>query len=147
MQTRQALQDFADLGGRVFASCTGTPTGSSWATPAFASIRTFSHNMGARAVQNDTTIDRARSRPGSALAQWMMNVMGSTTLGTVTIAQDASARLIDQAAGPPISQRWIYASTLNPQSVQFLSATTPIPTSPSGPGGTCEPRWPSLICT
>jgi hypothetical protein len=60
-----------------------------------------------------------------------VNVGGSTTLGTVTIAQDASNRLVDNVTGGNTSQRWIYASTLVPQSVQYMSATTPIP------GGSC----------
>ena len=128
MQARQALQDFADLGGRVFAS----HWHAYWfeqGTAKFKSVGTFNHRMG---LPNpyDATIDQGFPT-GSALAQWMINVQGSTTLGTVTIAQDASTRLIDAAAGAPISQQWIYASTLMPPSVQFLSATTPIP------GGTC----------
>jgi hypothetical protein len=125
---RMALQQFADLGGRVFASHWHTY----WfekGTPAFMSIGTFNHNP-ALGRSYDATIDQSFPT-GSALAQWMVNVSGSTTLGMVTIAQDANARLIDAAAGPPTSQRWIYASTLKPQSVQFLSATTPIP------AGTC----------
>jgi hypothetical protein len=61
----------------------------------------------------------------------MVNVGGSTTPGTVTIAQDASNRLVKAATGGNTSQRWIYASTLTPQSVQYLNATTPIP------GGQC----------
>jgi hypothetical protein len=56
----------------------------------------------------------------------MLNVMGSTVLGTVPIAQDASNTEVAMAAGPPISQRWIYAPTQN-NVVLFLSATTPIP--------------------
>jgi hypothetical protein len=127
-QARMALQQFADMGGRVFASHWHTY----WfekGTPSFMSIGTFNHNAGL-GRSYDATIDQTFPT-GSALAQWMINVGGSMNLGTVTIAQDANARLIDAAAGPPTSQRWIYASTLTPQSVQFLSATTPIP------AGTC----------
>jgi hypothetical protein len=128
MQARQALQDYADLGGRVFAS----HWHAYWferGTPAFMSVGTFNHRAGLGASY-DATIDQTFDT-GASLAKWMMGpmVMGSTTLGIVNIMQDASTRMIDMAAGGNISQRWIYASTLVPQSVQFLSATTPIPTA------------------
>lgn len=124
----QALQDFADLGGRVFAS----HWHAYWfekGTPAFRSIAMFNHRAG---IPNpyDATIDQSFPT-GQALATWMVNVGGSTMPGVVTIAQDASSRLVDSVTGGATSQRWIYASTLMPPSVQYLSATTPIP------GGTC----------
>jgi hypothetical protein len=124
----KALQDFADLGGRVFAS----HWHAYWfekGTPAFQSIATFNHRDG---IPNpyDATIDQGFAG-GQALASWMVNVGGSTMPGMVTLAQDASNRLVDAVAGGNISERWIYASTLTPQSVQYMSATTPIP------GGTC----------
>jgi hypothetical protein len=125
---RQALQDFADMGGRVFAS--------HWhvywferGTPAFQSIGTFNHRSG---LPNpyEATIDRSSSS-GQNLADWLVNVGGSTTPGMLTIRQNASNRTVDAVAGGNISQRWIYADTLNPKSVAYLSATTPIP------GGSC----------
>jgi hypothetical protein len=124
----KALQDYADLGGRVFAS----HWHAYWfekGTPPFQSIATFNHREG---IPNpyDATIDQSFDT-GASLAKWMVNVGGSTVPGMVTIAQDASNRLVDAVAGGNISQRWIYASTLTPQSVQYMSATTPIP------GGTC----------
>jgi hypothetical protein len=138
---RQALEDFTTMGGRVFAS----HWHAYWfeeGTPAFKSIGTFEHDQYAQGqgLPNpyDATIDQSFPT-GMALAQWLMGpqVMGSTMLGTVTIAQDASYRLVKSATGGTISQRWIYASTLTPQSVQFLNATTPIAATPTSPGGTC----------
>jgi hypothetical protein len=128
MDARTALNKFADLGGRVFAS----HWHAYWfeeGTPKFMSIATWEHDPG---LPNpyDATIDQTFAK-GASMAQWMLNVGGSTTLGTVTIAQSASARMIEAATGGLTSQRWIYASTLTPQSVQFISATTPIP------NGTC----------
>jgi hypothetical protein len=125
MAARMALQKYADLGGRVFASHWHTY----WfeqGTPDFMSIATFLNPHG-RGLPNptDTMIDQSFDK-GRALAQWMMTVQGSTTLGTVPIMQDASATEVAMAAGPPISQRWIYAPTQN-NTVVFLSATTPIP--------------------
>jgi len=125
---RQALQDFADMGGRVFAS--------HWhvywferGPAAFKSIATFNHRTG---LPNpyDATIDTG-TPSGEALSEWLVNVGGSTTPGMLTIRQNASNRTVDAVAGSNISQRWIYADTLNPKSVAYLSATTPIP------GGTC----------
>jgi hypothetical protein len=128
MAGRMALQKYADLGGRVFASHFHTY----WfeqGTPAFKSIGTFFHRPGLPAAY-DATIDQSFPE-GKVFAQWLLNVGGSTTLGIVPIVQNASKRLIDAAGGKNVSQRWIYASTYDPQSVLFLSATTPVP------GGTC----------
>jgi hypothetical protein len=130
VEARQALNDFADMGGRVFAS----HWHAYWfeeGPAAFKSIATFEHDP---MLSNpfDATIDQTFDG-GRSLAQWMMDplVMGSTTLGIVTIAQDASKRLIASAAGGNISQQYLYAKGLTPPSVQFLSANTPIP------GGMC----------
>jgi hypothetical protein len=99
---RKALQDFADMGGRVFASHWHTY----WfenGTPPFQSIATFNHRQG---LSNpyDATIDQTFAG-GQALASWMTNVGGSTTPGIVTLAQDASMRLVDAATGGTTSQR------------------------------------------
>jgi hypothetical protein len=125
MAARMALQQYADMGGRVFAS----HWHAYWfekGTPDFMSVATFLNPHGGRLPNpTDTTIDQTFDQ-GQALAQWMMNVQGSMVLGTVPIAQDASNTEVAMAAGPPISQRWIYAPAQN-NTVVFLSATTPIP--------------------
>jgi hypothetical protein len=125
MAARQALEDYANIGGRVFAS----HWHAYWfekGTPDFMSVATFLNPHGGRLPSpTDTTIDQSFDQ-GQALAQWMMNVQGSTVLGTVPITQDASNTEVAMAAGPPYSQRWIYAPTQN-DTVLFLSATTPIP--------------------
>jgi hypothetical protein len=128
MPARMALQQFADKGGRVFASHWHAYWFDQGTAP-FKSMATWGHRNG---LPNNylATIDQSFPT-GASLAQWMVNVGGSQQLGMVQIQQNASNRLIDMAAGGKISQRWIYASTLTPQSVLFLSATTPIP------GGTC----------
>jgi hypothetical protein len=128
MAARMALEEFANKGGRVFAS--------HWHTywfadgpPSFKSIGTFGRRNG---LPNPYTATIDQGFPtGKALAEWLVAVGGSMTPGMVEIAQNASNTLIDAATGPKASQRWIYADTLTPKSVQFLSATTPIP------GGTC----------
>jgi len=126
-QARMALQQYADLGGRVFAS----HWHAYWfekGTPDFMSVATFLTPHGPGLPNpTDTTIDQTFDT-GKALAQWMLDplVMGSTVLGIVPIAQDASNTEVAMATGPPISQRWIYAPAQN-NTVVFLSATTPIP--------------------
>jgi hypothetical protein len=126
MAARMALQQFADKGGRVFASHWHAYWFAEGA-PSFKSIATWGRN---NALNRAGTIDMSFPT-GMALAQWLVNVGGSPTLGMVDIVQNASNRLIDMAAGGNISQRWIYSASQTPQSVMFLSATTPIP------GGTC----------
>ena len=123
MAARQALQDFADMGGRVFAS--------HWhvywfeqGLPPFRSIATFRHRNGLPSPYN-ATVDNA------TLSQWLLNVGASTTLGILPLVQEANQTTVDTVAGGMTSQRWIYAADRNPQAVQYLSATTPIP------GGTC----------
>jgi hypothetical protein len=136
-QARMALQQYADLGGRVFASHWHTY----WfekGTPDFMSVATFLNPHGNGLPQDrptDTTIDQTFDK-GQALAQWMLNVQGSTVLGTVPIQQNASATEVAMAAGPPISQRWLYAPTQN-NTVLFLSATTPIPNATNKSPNAC----------
>jgi hypothetical protein len=128
MDARMAMQMFADMGGRVFAS----HWHAYWfeeGTPSFMSIATWEHDPGLPQMYV-STIDQTFAE-GKSLAQWMLNVGGSTTLGMVEIDQSASTRIIKAATGGKTSQRWIYAADLDPPSLQFLSATTPIP------GGTC----------
>jgi hypothetical protein len=136
-KARQALQDYADAGGRVFAS----HWHAYWfekGTPDFMSVATFltPHGMGLP-NPTDTTIDQTFDK-GKSLAKWMFDpsVMGSTMLGIVSIAQDASNTEVAMAAGPPISQRWIYAPTQN-NTVVFLSATTPIPNATTPKPAAC----------
>jgi hypothetical protein len=125
---RQALQDYADMGGRVFAS----HWHAYWfeeGPAAFQSIATWNHRAG---LPNPYTATIDQSFPqGAALASWLLNNGGSPAPGgTVSIAGGASMTTVDAVAGSPVSQRWIYA-TRTPTSVQYLTATTPIP------GGTC----------
>jgi hypothetical protein len=128
-QAREALQAFADLGGRVFAS--------HWhvywfeqGTPDFRSIATFRHRNGLPNPYT-ATIDAERS----ALIDWMMNVGGSTTRGEVVLRQNANQTTVDAVAGGNISQRWIYAADRNPQAVTYLQANTPVPPAGSGQCG------------
>jgi hypothetical protein len=126
---RQALMDYANLGGRVFASHWHVYWLEKGPAP-FQTIATFNHSGGTIPPDYPATIDQSFTT-GQAMAQWMTNVGGSTMPGIVNINQNANGQTVVAVAGSNISQRWIYASTLNPQSVLYLSATTPVP------GGRC----------
>jgi hypothetical protein len=129
MEARQALLDFANMGGRVFASHWHVYWFERGPAP-FPTIATFNHRTPGLPNPYNATVDQSHDK-GSALAQWLMNVGGSTTLGILPIAQDANQTTVDTVTGGVTSQRWIYAADRNPQAVQYLTATTPIP------NGTC----------
>jgi hypothetical protein len=120
---RDALMAFADMGGRVFASHWHVYWFERGPAP-FRSIATFTHRSGLPNPYN-ATVDNA------TLSQWLVNVGASTTPGILPLAQEANQTTVDAVAGGNTSQRWIYAADRNPQAVQYLTATTPIP------GGTC----------
>jgi hypothetical protein len=121
---RQALQDYADMGGRVFAS--------HWhvywfeeGPAAFQSIATWDHLAGLPNPYT-ATIDETQT-DGMNLGAWLLNNGGSPAPGgTLAIAGAASMTTVAAVAGGKISERWIYAADRNPQSVQYLSATTPV---------------------
>jgi hypothetical protein len=129
MEARQALQAYADLGGRVFASHWHVYWFERGPAP-FQSIATFNHRMPGLPNPYNATVDQGHEK-GMALAQWLVAVNGSPMLGVLPIAQDANQTTVDTVAGGMTSQRWIYAADRNPQAVQYLTATTPIP------GGSC----------
>src|SRR4029453_4453590 len=64
------------------------------------------------------TIDQGFDK-GMALAQWLMNVGGSTTLGQLVI--NGAQHTVDTVGS---GRRWIYSTM--PTSVQYLDSTTPI---------------------
>ena len=117
-----ALEKFANMGGRVFAS----HWHAYWfekGPPSFMSIATFEHDVGLP-LTYDATIDQTFDE-GRSLATWMLDpfVGGSTTLGVVSINQSAAQRLVRAAAGGSISQQWIYdTSTKYPG---YISINTP----------------------
>ena len=115
MAARQALQAYANAGGRVFASHWHNYWFEHGPTP-WPGIATFNH----QADLNDITASIDTSFPkGVALAQWLLNVNASTTLGQLPLV--GAQHTIDRVGS---GQRWIYSTS--PQSVQYLSANTPI---------------------
>ena len=115
MQARMALQQYADAGGRVFASHWHNYWFEHGPTP-WPTIANFQHQADL-AIPFTATIDTSFTR-GAELAQWLMNVGGSTAYGQLEI-RGAQHTINTVGTG----RQWIYSAT--PQSVQYLDATTP----------------------
>ncbi|HMI84624.1 MAG TPA: carboxypeptidase regulatory-like domain-containing protein [Polyangiaceae bacterium] len=114
----QAMQDYLNTGGRVFAS--------HWhefwvekGPPPFPTVATFNHQ---KDLADPFTADIDMSFPkGQALADWLVNVGGKSPKGKIAIK--AAQHTID-AVNSMVGQRWIYSTT--PTSVQYLTANTPM---------------------
>jgi hypothetical protein len=114
---RQALKDYLDMGGRVFASHWHNIWLEEGPDP-FPTIADFDHQSDI----GDFTADIDMTFPkGQALADWLINVNGSTTLGQIDIS-DAQHTVNSENAA--LAQRWIYSTS--PTSVQYLSGNTPL---------------------
>ena len=84
-------------------------------------IANFNHQADL-AIPFTATIDTSFTR-GAELADWLMNVGGSTVRGQLVIR--GAQHTIDTIG---TGRRWIYST--NPQSVQYLDATTPFGAPP-----------------
>ena len=115
--TLQAMFDYASAGGRIFASHYHNYWFQSGPAP-FPTVAAFTDlaDIGDFTADIDTTFPK-----GMALADWLVKVGGSTTMGKVAIK--AAQHTINATNNPP-AQRWIYSST--PMSTQYLSFNTPI---------------------
>jgi hypothetical protein len=116
MAARDALKAYADKGGRVFASHWHNYWFEHGPQP-WPGIANFDHQEDLP-IPFTATIDVGFPK-GMALADWLVNVGGSTTRGQLVI-QGAQHTINTVATG----QRWIYSDT--PQSVQYLDSTTPM---------------------
>ena len=115
---RQAMQDYLNTGGRVFASHWHNYWLEKGPAP-FPTVATFNHQAD---LANPFTADIDTSFPkGQALAEWLVNVGGKSPLGKISI--NAAQHTVD-AANAMVAQRWIYSTT--PTSVQYLTANTPM---------------------
>jgi hypothetical protein len=115
---RQALQTFADAGGRVFASHWHNYWIEHGAAP-WPTVATFDHQPDPRGVFT-SLIDTSFPK-GMAMALWLTNVGASTTPGQLVIQ---GAKHTVDAANASSSQRWIYSTA--PTSVQYFSFQTPV---------------------
>ena len=119
------LKAYADIGGRVFlehyhsiwiAGEQGVPTHAPpvWPTVATCNLDNYDTGTG--------VIDQVNNPKGASFAQWMTNVQGSTTPGTVTIT---NSRQMCSAVDATKAERWVYMKINGvdyPQNFQF---TTP----------------------
>lgn len=121
------IKAYADLGGRVFGSHyhniwidgkTGGGTGIPTPSPAWTRIASCAGNDSG---VTSNVIDQVSNPKGTAFAQWMLHVMGSTTLGSIILEQP---KQLCQSVDKTLAEQWVYASsTLRPTTFQF---TTPI---------------------
>jgi hypothetical protein len=115
---RQAMQDYLNTGGRVFASHWHNYWLEKGPAP-FPTVATFNHQAD---LANPFTADIDTSFPkGQALADWLVNVGGMSPNGKIVIR--AAQHTVD-AVNAMVAQRWIYSTA--PTSVQYLTANTPM---------------------
>jgi hypothetical protein len=137
---RQALQQYADIGGRVFLSHWHNYWIEFGPAP-FPTAATFDHQAD-MPIPFTTTVDTSFPK-GMALANWLVNVGGSTTRGQLEIR---AAQHTVNAVNASFVRRWIYSDampgaseeTLQTPSVQYLTFNTPSTNVPVDPDG--EPR-------
>ncbi len=123
------MEIYANAGGRVFGThyhyywIESNPNPSLWPTTA-----TFNHGNNPPQTQWPVTIDQSFPK-GIAFAQWMLNVGGSTTLGTFPVDQgrhDVDA-VNGQPPNDPVSVRWVYGTS--PNIVEYYTFNTPVGTT------------------
>jgi hypothetical protein len=114
----QAMQNYLNTGGRVFASHWHNYWLEKGPAP-FPTVATFNHQDD---LTNPFTADIDTSFPkGQALADWLVNVGGKSSKGKIDINE--GKHTID-AVNSMVGQRWIYSAA--PTSVQYLTANTPM---------------------
>ena len=128
----QAMQDYANIGGRVF----GTHYHYYWIESSAApwpNTATWNHtNSPTNQLNWPVLIDQGFPK-GIAFAQWMLNNGGSTTLGTFNVAESRhDVDAVNQIpTNNPESIRWVYTNPTNPTSgnpklVEYYSFNTPV---------------------
>ena len=117
MNARQALQTFADAGGRVFASHWHNYWIEHGVAP-WPTVANFNHQSDPKSPFTGT-IDTSFPK-GQALSDWLVNVGASTTAGQLVI--QGAKHTVDTVNMQ--AQRWIYSTT--PTSTQYFSFNTPV---------------------
>jgi hypothetical protein len=112
---RQNMKAYLDAGGRVFASHWHNYWVEFGPAP-FPTAANFDHRDDPQ--PGDATIDTSFPK-GQALADWLFEVKGSTTKGSIRIqVPQATVRTVNTA------QRWIYNDSW--QAVQYMTQNTPM---------------------
>ena len=115
----QAMHDYADVGGRVFAShwhniwISGEQGNASHGMADWESVATFSFAGNPSPDTLTAMIDQVNNPKGVPFANWMKNVGGSSTLGQLTVAQ---SRNTCSSVDPMKAEQWVYLdpATANP---------------------------------
>ncbi len=127
MSARQALYDYASMGGRVFASHLHNIWFAEGPAP-LPATGTWSERQDPAADGLSITANVNQAFPkGAALAKWLVNVGASTTIGEMNVAYPRDNL---QAVNPQIAREWITLQNplypAAPHSVQYMSFSTPI---------------------
>lgn len=121
-QGMKPMADYANLGGRVFAS--------HWHQVWLKENPAFPYQVAQYTSQADITNIAASVvttfPKGQALAEWLVNVQATPMPGTINLT---NAQYTVVRENPLYAQRWIAASS--PASVQYLSANTPLGAAPA----------------
>ena len=117
MAALEAMQAYANAGGRIFASHWHNYWLEHGPAP-FPTIATFDHQPALNEFVSD--IETAFPK-GAALADWLVNVGAGAARGKLPIN---GTRHTVSAVNPDVAQRWIYSDT--PKSVQYLTTNTPV---------------------
>jgi hypothetical protein len=115
---RQAMQDYANIGGRVFASHWHNYWLEFGPAP-FPTVGTWNH-AGDPPSPFTAEIDQTFPK-GKALAEWLVNVGSAAPLGQLIIREGKHTLDATNAA---VAQRWVYSNM--PVSTQYLSFNTPM---------------------
>lgn len=114
----QNVHDYADAGGRVFATDLSYP----WYTKGPADFQGTAQwvTWGGNNVDPlPATIDQSFPK-GVALAQWLLNIGATPTLGDIDLNE--TYHVVDAVNAP--TTRWLYSKS--PATVQTLSFNTPV---------------------
>ena len=123
-----AVKAYADFGGRVFLSHWHNiwiggdfrDQGTGQTQAVWDTIATWDRNTNLTSAT--AMIDEVLNPKGDSFATWMLNVMGSTVRGEVTVNQ---ARITASAIDPSKAERWAYLEDGGDQTPQIFQFTTP----------------------
>ena len=127
----QAVSDYADLGGRVFAShwhniwIGGNEDDASHGIPDWQAVANFRFGGNPDPDTLTATIDEVSNPKGTSFADWMVNVMGSMMRGFIVVNESrTTAASLDITRG----EQWVYldpATSPDESSVMNFQFLTP----------------------
>jgi hypothetical protein len=122
-----AMKEYADIGGRVFAShwhniWLSGEYGGGQPTSAWRNVAMWGPSQNFSAAITDI-IDEVNNPKGSSFATWMLNVMGSTVRGEVPILANTGRTTVSDVDRTK-AERWTYIKGMNEEPQNF-QITTP----------------------